>query len=421
MSDNVFDALERALEAGGDVTLRLHLVEQLLQAGRARRALEHCQALLAADPGHLDALTYAANAADDVGQNDLAAVYRRRRESIEGGEEQFERSEEESPPVAPVVLVDTPADERIGVHVDGGPPGAFEVERPTVTLDDVAGLEDVKRHLEETVLVPMESPELREAFGLSVGGGLLLWGPPGCGKTFLARALAGRFGAGFIAIGMSDVLDIWLGNSERNLHELFATARGHVRTTGTPCVVFVDEIDGLGVRRSKTSNTGIRTVVTQLLTELDGVEAANDGLFVVGATNQPWDIDPALRRPGRFDRTVCVLPPDRAARFAILAAGLEGKPLAPTLEVSTVADRTDLYSGADLAHLTTTALRGALAASRRAGRVVPVDQEHVDAALAEVRPSTIDWLGTARSAARYTSDPAMFEPLVAYLRARGRW
>lgn len=425
MSDDVFEALEQAVASSDDVTLRLHLVEQLLQAGRPRRALEHCQMVLAADPAHVDALVLAANAAEDAGQNDLAAVYRRRLETVSGGDEALfaaPPNEPSQPPVTPVRLVDTGSNESEPVAAQSHDESVeFVVERPTVKLDDVAGLDDVKQHLDQTVLAPMDSPELRQAFGLTVRGGLLMWGPPGCGKTFLAKALAGHFGAGFISVGISDVLDMWLGNSERNVHDLFLSARRHVRTTGEPCVVFIDEVDALGGRRSRSNHSGIRSVITQFLTELDGADSDNDGLFVVGATNQPWEVDPAMRRPGRFDRTLCVLPPDRPARFAILAASLETKPLAPGLEVSSVADRTDGYSGADLTFLAATAVRHALAESRRAGVVVPVSQAHVELALGEVRSSTEDWLSSARSAARYAADPYMFEPLVDYLKARKRW
>ena len=175
----------------------------------------------------------------------------------------------------------------------------------------------------------------------------MLWGPPGCGKTFLAKALAGQFGAGFISIAMSDVLDMWLGNSEQNLHTVFNQARQYADVSGTPCVVFIDELDGLGSRRSRVAHSGIRSVVTQLLTELDGTASDNDGVVVVGATNTPWDVEPALRRPGRFDRTICVLPPDLEARTAILGAAFRSRPVAPGLDLASVARRTDGHSGAD--------------------------------------------------------------------------
>src|SRR5262245_4364317 len=159
----------------------------------------------------------------------------------------------------------------------------------------------------------MRSPELRQMYGKSLRGGLLLYGPPGCGKTFLARAVAGELGANFYAVGLHEVLDMWLGQSEHNLHELFVRARRN-----NPCVLFLDEVDALGQKRSHLSRSAGRNVVVQLLAELDGMGADNEGVFVLAATNQPWDVDPALRRPGRFDRTILVVPPDLDARRKIL-------------------------------------------------------------------------------------------------------
>jgi SpoVK/Ycf46/Vps4 family AAA+-type ATPase len=144
---------------------------------------------------------------------------------------------------------------------------------------------------------------MRRLYTKSLRGGLLLYGPPGCGKTFI------------------DILDMWVGASERNLHEVFQTARG-----AAPVVLFLDEIDALGQKRSQTRNSAMRGTVNQLLSELDGVDSANEGVFVLAATNQPWDVDPALRRPRRFDRTLLVLPPDGTAREAILRAELDRRP-----------------------------------------------------------------------------------------------
>ena len=162
-----------------------------------------------------------------------------------------------------------------------------------------------KARLEASFLAPLRNPELRRMYRKSLRGGLLMYGPPGCGKTYLARALAGELQAGFISVQITDILDQMMGNSERNVRELFLAAR-----RAAPCVLFFDEVDALGQRRSQTRNSSLRGTINQLLTELDGVEQDNDGVFVLAATNQPWDVDPALRRPGRFDRTVLILPPD---------------------------------------------------------------------------------------------------------------
>ena len=205
---------------------------------------------------------------------------------------------------------------------DPGKAEAFETERPTLRLADVGGMEAVKERLEVAFLAPMRNPELRRLYGKSLRGGLLLYGPPGCGKTFIARAVAGELGAHFIVVGISEVLDMYIGQSERNLHELFGQARRNA-----PCVLFLDEIDALGQKRSQTRNSATRGIVNQLLTELDSVASDNEGVFVLAATNQPWDVDSALRRPGRFDRTVLVLPPDAPARADILSYHLRERPV----------------------------------------------------------------------------------------------
>src|SRR6476661_1456762 len=170
---------------------------------------------------------------------------------------------------------------------------------------------------------PLKRPDLYKAFGKKVGGGLLLYGPPGCGKTFLARATAGEAGIHFVAVGIEEVLDMWLGQSEKKLHELFKTAREKA-----PAILFFDEVDSLGGRRSGLRHESYRTLVTQFLSELDGANGRTEGVLVVGATNAPWDVDPAFRRPGRFGEVLFVPPPDLRARVEILKLKLAGKPVA---------------------------------------------------------------------------------------------
>ena len=158
-------------------------------------------------------------------------------------------------------------------------------------------MKEVKKRLEAAFLAPMRNPELRKLYGKSLRGGLLLYGPPGCGKTFIARAVAGELGARFITVSFADLIDMFVGRSERNIHELFEVARRNA-----PCVVFLDEVDAIGQKRSQLRNTPMRSAVNQLLLELDDVASDNTGVFLLAATNHPWDVDSALRRPGRFDR-----------------------------------------------------------------------------------------------------------------------
>lgn len=241
-----------------------------------------------------------------------------------------------------------------------------------------------------------------------------LWGPPGCGKTFLARALAGELGAQFYEVGLNDVLDMWVGSSERNLHSVFELARRN-----TPCVLFFDEIDALGARRSNLRQGGaaIRGVVNQLLLELDGASSDNEGIFVLAATNHPWDVDPALVRPGRFDRRLLVLPPDRDARIAIANHHLKGRPI-EDLNLSRLADKTDGLSGADLALVCDQATEVAMEASAKSGRICPVTTKDLLRSAKTVRPSIAGWLQTARNHATFANDDGTYDELLVYLRGR---
>jgi len=178
-----------------------------------------------------------------------------------------------------------------------------------ITFADVGGMEDVKEQIRLKIIHPFQHPELYAAYGKRAGGGVLLYGAPGCGKTHIARATAGELGSSFLWIGLEDVLSMVFSESEQNLHELFEQAR-----RSAPCVVFFDEVDALGARRSDLRTSPGRQLINQFLAELDGVATENEGILFLAATNAPWHVDDAFRRPGRFDRVVFVPPPDRDAR-----------------------------------------------------------------------------------------------------------
>lgn len=387
----VLATLENAVRADpGSMPLRLHLAGLLLGEGRAREALEHYTEAARRAPGNAEALRGIAEAS--------AAL-----EGKAGG------SASPAEPGGPR--------ERWRV-LRGGPdaevPDDLVDDAPTVTLEDVGGMHEVKRRLELAFLAPMRNPELRRSYGKSLRGGVLLYGPPGCGKTFLARALAGEIGARFYSVGIPDVMSPWQGESERHLHEVFQTARRN-----TPSVVFFDEVDALGHKRSQMrGNVGGRNVVNVLLAELDGMGTENDGVFVLAATNHPWDVDTALRRPGRLGRAVLVLPPDAEARQAILRFHLRERP-AEDVDVPWIAGRTEEFSGADLAHLCESATELALEAAVRSGRTEPITTAHFKRALKDNRPSTRAWFDTARNYAMFANEGGMYDELVAYIKLKG--
>ncbi|WP_367129144.1 26S protease regulatory subunit [Saccharothrix sp. HUAS TT1] len=311
--------------------------------------------------------------------------------------------------------VPAPADEDRRDSGAAGSASLWDAERPAVTLADVAGLAEVKRHLDSAFLAPLRNPELAAAFGQKPGGSLLMYGPPGCGKTFIARAIAGDLGASFIHVTLADLLSKWIGESEKAIRSVFRNARA-----AAPCVIFFDEFDALGGRRTSGGggSQSMRMLVSQLLEELDGVAGANDGVYFLAATNRPWDIDPALRRPGRIDKTVLVLPPDAAARAAIVRGALAGKP-ADGVDVVAVSAATEGFSGADLGHLTTTVLQQAMVESMNSGALVPVTTEAVLAAVGGITPSTTSWFDQVAPVLEYGVDDGTFDQLRAYRIKRG--
>ncbi|MBS9375628.1 AAA family ATPase [Rhodococcus sp. B50] len=269
--------------------------------------------------------------------------------------------------------------------------GALEVIRPlsrsgteelaigSVSLDDVGDMAETKQALTEAVLWPLQHPDSFERLGVEPPRGVLLYGPPGCGKTYLVRALAGTGRLSVHAVKGAELMDKWVGASEKAVRELFERARN-----SAPALVFLDEIDALAPRRGQSSDSGVSDrVVASLLTELDGVEPLRD-VVVVGATNRPDLIDPALLRPGRLERLVFVPPPDADARAAILKTAGRSVPLDDDVDLDELAVGLDGYSAADCSALLREA---ALAAMRRNVDAAVVTAEDVAVARDKVRPS----------------------------------
>ncbi|MBT2531170.1 tetratricopeptide repeat protein [Arthrobacter sp. ISL-48] len=423
MNSAAIEGLLAALEMLPDnATLRLNVARLLIQEGRHAEAFEHLNQILARDAANaeaVDLLVQASAGLADQGNPKNAPSDASHVDPDTKQDPAFDwnRAERDLGPLLPAPFVDG---EESMVAPDVATAGEheayplFDIERPVVTLADVGGLETVKKRLSESFLEPMRNPEVARAFGKSLRGGLLLYGPPGCGKTFMARAVAGELGASFLTATLTDIFDKYIGESEKNLHEIFQAAR-----RAAPAVLFLDEIDAVGTKRSNLSGGAgwMRQVVNQLLLELDSMSADNDGLFVLAATNHPWDIDNALLRPGRLDRMLLVLPPDRPAREAILKHHFASRPIAG-IDLKKIAARTEDFSGADLEHVVTTAAEKAMMESLRRGTIQPVSMQHVNEALKEIRPSTQAWLQSARSVVEFANTSGAYDELGTYLRAR---
>jgi AAA+ superfamily predicted ATPase len=426
----VLDSLRKAVEAmPDDVPLRLHLATLLLAAGQRDEAVRHLGAVLQRDPGNTQAMSLLTGPAETATpvppvisperpvvlpppppQTSVAGAA----EAGQGGQASrydWSQAEDELRDVLPAMFVgEDGAADSASAGIDQA--DAYDAEHSGLTLADVAGMTEVKARLEAAFLAPMRNPELRRLYGKSLRGGLLLYGPPGCGKTFIARAVAGELGARFIAVSFADIIDMFVGQSERNIHELFEIARRNA-----PCVVFLDEVDAIGQKRSQLRHTPMRSAVNQLLLELDDISGNNEGVFLLAATNHPWDVDSALRRPGRFDRTLLVLPPDASAREGVFRYHLKDRPVAG-IDLAKLAKQTDGYSGADIAHICETAAERALMDSVRRGEPRMIGLGDLEAAIAEVKPSLGSWFDTARNVALFANEGGTYDDLAAYLRKR---
>jgi transitional endoplasmic reticulum ATPase len=287
-----------------------------------------------------------------------------------------------------------------------------QVERPRINFDDVGGMTKVKEEINIKIIQPLQYPDLYKAYGKKIGGGILLYGPPGCGKTHLARATAGQIKASFISIGIHDVLDMWVGGSEHKLHDLFELARRQA-----PCVMFFDEIDALGASRTDMRHSASKMLINQFLSELDGVQSSNDGLLVLGATNAPWHLDTAFRRPGRFDRIIFVQPPDAESRESILRIMLKEKPV-KDIDYATLAKSTSEFSGADLHSVVDHAIENKLREAFKDGIPQPLSTKDLLNAARQVRPSTKEWFNAARNYALYANESGLYDDILDYLKLK---
>jgi transitional endoplasmic reticulum ATPase len=445
--DDALRSLREALKLSPDnVPLRQHVADMLLGFGRPEEAEEEYRRCLALAPDDRSLKVGLANAFFQQGKYSEALVilevlartpdlpakagllYARllfRTGEVEQAVLQYRRAVELDPSVADPDLAETlgvrignAADDRAEV-VEGKVRASWEqvleeaqasLERPTISFADVGGMDAVKDEIRMKIIHPLTHPDLYRAYGKPIGGGILMYGPPGCGKTHLARATAGEVSASFLAVGINDVLDMWIGNSERNLHDLFEQAR-----RSRPCVLFFDEVDALGASRSDMRQSAGRQLINQFLSELDGVQSSNEGVLILAATNAPWHLDSAFRRPGRFDRIVFVPPPDAPARAAILRVLCRGKPV-DQIDYDHLGKRTDSFSGADLKAIVDVAIEKKLRDAMKEGIPKPLTMKDLQSAASAVRPSTKEWFSTARNYALYSNQGGLYDDILAYLK-----
>ena len=434
VSDQV-DALRQAVAVSPEnAPLRRHLGEVLAAAGRHDEAIDELRAALSLDPSNETRIALARSflalrrtgeaavlveaVLGDDERSAPAHVLRARvllnEGDLEGAREAYRRAVAEDPSSADSELAELLV---AGPGVPGPPPAQAVTEpapstASAVTFADVGGMEAVKEEIRLKIIHPFRHPELYAAYGKRPGGGVLLYGPPGCGKTHIARATAGELDSAFLSVGLEDVLSMWFGESEQNLHDLFEQARRL-----SPCVLFFDEVDALGARRTDLRSSPGRQVINQFLVELDGISGDNEGILVLAATNAPWHVDDAFRRPGRFDRVVFVPPPDRAARGDILRIHVAGR-LQERLDLDAVAERTEGFSGADLRAVVDGAVEARLSVSLADGVPRPITTGDLLAAVRRRKPTTAEWFRTARNYALHANQAGSYDAILDYLGGR---
>jgi len=429
VTDPKLEGLRAALELSPENhALRLVVFDALRGEGLQTEALEHVSPLLDAEAMPEETLVGAGTLALEHGELKLAArcLEVARRRGVLGGTAGLAdgltaalldggaaRAAVEPGPAGdggddPVSLDDPP--ESDDEELRSSPPSHLvDPAQEQVAFADVGGLEEVKKAIHRTIILPFQRADLYERYGRRAGGGVMLYGPPGCGKTLLARATAGECGLPFYNLRIEDVLDPMYGVSERQLHAAFAEARQRA-----PCVLFIDELDAFAYARRKQQGSAGRALVDQLLQELDAIGADNAGMLVLAATNAPWDVDDALKRPGRFDRLVFVSPPDRPARRAILELAVADRPRGD-LDLDAVAQATPLFSGADLRAVVERAVDAAIDRALETGEDVPVTRDDLGAAVHAARATTVDWLRTARNHVEFANHGGRYDDVLDFL------
>jgi len=255
-------------------------------------------------------------------------------------------------------------------------------QKPAVTFNDVAGLEDVKEEIRIKIIYPFKHPKEAKRYGIGSGGGILLYGPPGTGKSFIAKAIANEVDAFFFSIKPSDIMSKWVGEAEQNIEELFKAARSHPKS-----VIFIDEVEALAPKRRNTDSTVMKRLVPQILAEMEGMNSDNSNILFIGATNEPWSLDSAILRPGRFSEKIYVPPPDPAARKKLFELYLKNRPLLNDIDLDTLAQAACGYSGADIKEVCIKASVIPFKESIQTGIERDIGMQDLMKALGNVKPS----------------------------------
>ena len=373
MTSPLIDSLTAAVRAAPeDQPLRLHLAELLIAQGRSAEAVPHIDVVLASNPTNTHALS--------LKRTGLGVP---------------------EPPAEATKSAD--------------PEAVWEVETPTTTLADVAGMQDVKDRLAEVFLDPLRAADGVGLSGKSLPGGILLYGPPNCGKAFIARSLAGDIGASFMAVSLADLRARYTEGSPLDLSSFI-----EVRRKNAPVVLFLEDVDAISDKHSLT----VHDKWTVLNNALDWAMRSDnkdnkEGVFLLASTDRPWDVSPYLRKPGRFDQSIAVLPPDAPARGAILAHGLSAHHTGD-INIAALARETRAYTVADLGKLVDCAVEVARMHSRSSGVQQPVTWRHFVTARKLVEPGAGRWFALARTLVERDNHDGQYDDLATYLKINKR-
>jgi transitional endoplasmic reticulum ATPase len=395
----------------------LGLVRALFMTGKTSEAAVRAEALAAGHPRESAVHLLLSRILASEGNRDQARMHYEKALTLKGlpdtalEKELFDSAPSAVPEPAKAVHTDEGwgSEDEDDEEMEKIPDGLGEFERPKITFQDVGGMEAVKEEIRMKILYPLQNAELFKTYGKTIGGGVLLYGPPGCGKTLLSRATAGEIKSNFLSIGIHQILDLYIGNSEKNLHQIFEMARDHA-----PCILFFDEVDALAADRSDLKKSAGRTLINQFLAEMDGNVGSNEGVLILGATNAPWHIDPAFRRPGRFDRVLFVPPPDEEARRSVIEVMSRNKPVAE-LDAAAIARKTKDFSGADLKAVFDQAIEKCLATAMKEGRVVPLTTKALLETVKSTKPSTREWFESAKNYAMYSNQSGFYNDVLTFL------